>query len=97
MPNVENICGVFFLIFREVGAPHHEPHFTAKYGDFSVNISIKTGRVIAGDEKRFPKMRIIRKVMANKENRKKLLEMWNELQKPNPATKFDLPLGLQLK
>lgn len=44
MPNVGSIYGIIFFIIREVGQPHHSPHFKAVYGKFKANYEIGTGK-----------------------------------------------------
>lgn len=82
MPNVGEICGIVFFIFSEMGAPHHLPHVTVKYGNYKANYDIENGRRLVGSSFPVAQERLIRRVLRN--HKKELMECWNKLNQEDP-------------
>ena len=70
MPTISQFYGIKVYIFFD---DHNEPHFHAYYGEFEVEVSIKTGEVIVG--KLPPRaMKLVNDWM--KDHKSELLENW---------------------
>lgn len=89
MPTVAEICGIVIKIFREVGAPHHQPHITVSYEEYKANYNLN-GERIAGRSLPLPQERILKKLIAN--HQEEFLSIWNNLnsENPQPLKKFNL-------
>ena len=66
MPELSRFFGIVVRMFREVGSPHHKPHFHAEYQGQFVTYSIDPIELLAGE---FPVPQ------------KRLVEAWAELHK----------------
>ena len=48
MPELARFYGIVIQMFREQGAPHHEPHFHATFGEHVAVFSVDSIERIAG-------------------------------------------------
>ncbi len=75
MPELSRFFGLVVRMFRELGAPHHAPHFHAYYQESVGVFSIEPVELIAGS-------------LPNRQRR--LVEAWAELHQPELRADWEL-------
>ena len=86
MPEISRFFGIIIRMFREVGAPHHRPHFHAAYQDVVAVFALDPIECIGGALPRTQQ----RLVEAWAEiHREELLRDWELLQSGRPPLKIE--------